>query len=113
MTRADLREAVPYEPAGHEGVVNRLLVGRETGVDDVSVWHGTLAPGGGSDVHVHDHSMQIYVGLAGAATVMVADLEYRLDSMTTVTVPAATPHSIRNTEGPEATLLVISVPALR
>lgn len=113
MTRAELGDATPYEPPGHQGVVNRLLVGRETGVDDVSVWHGTLAPGGGSDVHVHDHSMQIYVGLAGTAIVTVAEVEHPLEAMTTVTIPAATPHSIRNMQEREAALLVISVPALR
>lgn len=113
MTPVEFRDATPYEPPGHHGVVNRLLVGRETGVEDVSVWHGTLAPGGGSDVHVHQDSVQIYVGLAGGATVTVADVEHRLESLTTITIPAATPHSIRNEEDREAALLVISVPALR
>jgi len=63
-------DAEPYVPAGHRGVVNRLLVGRAKGdVAQVSVWHGRLEPGGGAEPHVHEGSLQIYVGVTGQATV--------------------------------------------
>ncbi len=60
------KTAEPYVPAGHEGVVNRLLAGKaEGGVEAVSIWHGTLEPGGFAEPHVHERSIQIYVGLSG------------------------------------------------
>lgn len=113
MTFVDLSSRPPYEPAGHEGVVNRLLAGRELGTDEVSIWHGALEPGGGSDTHVHARSAQIYVGLTGVCRVVVEDQDHALRPLTAVTIPAGRPHRITNDSEEEATLLVVSAPALR
>ena len=113
MSFADLRTQPPYEPAGHQGVVNRLLAGRALGTDRVSIWHGTVERGGGSDTHVHDGSVQVYVGLSGTCTVTVGDEVHRLGPLTAVTIPAGRPHRITNDGDEDATLLVVSSPALR
>lgn len=113
MTFVELDAQPPYEPPGHAGVVNRLLVGRELGTEEVSIWHGVLEPGGGSDVHVHGGSAQVYVGLSGACTVTVDGATHELRPMTTVAIPAGRPHQIRNERDADATLLVVSAPALR
>ena len=104
----------PYEPGGHDGVVNRLLAGiGRGGVADVSVWHGALAPGGGSDLHVHEGSVQIYVILTGIAEVSDGGDPVALDVGDTAIIPAGEPHDVRNHGDTEATILVISSPALR
>lgn len=103
-----------YLPAGHEGVVNRLLLGMSNGGDDsVSIWHGRLEPGGHSDLHTHNESLQIYVGLAGEMTVSNGQREELLHELTTAVFEKGTPHFIANRSGQSAEVLVISVPALR
>ena len=112
-TAIPYRITAVYEPAGHEGVLNRLLAGRELGTEQVSVWHGTLEPGGGSDTHVHADAAQVYIGLSGPCTVTVGAATHDLGPLTAVTIAPGQPHRIHNHGGEEATLLVVSAPALR
>lgn len=107
-------ELEEYEPGGHEGVVNRLLVGQESGeTGEVSVWHGRLAPGGHSDSHTHPGSLQIYVGISGQMVVGDDQSEDTLTPMATAVFPQGTLHFIENRTEQDAEVLVISVPALR
>lgn len=107
--------ADPYEPAGHHGVVNRLLVGLgKGGIPDVSVWHGRLDPGGGAHPHVHEDSLQVYVGIGGAFVVSTGDgVEATLGPGDSIVIPAGVEHGLENQTEVDATLLVISCPALR
>jgi quercetin dioxygenase-like cupin family protein len=107
-------DIVEYLPAGHEKVVNRLLVGEGNGGDGtVSVWHGRLDPGGKSDLHTHPGSLQIYVGVSGVMVVGNDDEEHELHPLATAIFPKGTKHFIENrSEGPTE-VLVISVPGLR
>lgn len=103
-----------YLPAGHTGVVNRLLVGRSRGDDgSVSIWHGSLEPGGQSDLHVHEESLQIYVGLSGEMTIGDGVREETLDRLTSAVFAKGTDHFISNRSDQTAEVLVISVPGLR
>lgn len=107
----DLEE---YVPTGHEGVVNRLLVGEGNGGDGaVSVWHGRLEPGGHSDLHIHAGSLQIYVGVSGRMVVGTDREEHELDPLGTAILPKGTKHFIANRSRSPAEVLVISVPGLR
>lgn len=108
-------DAEPYVPEGHHGVVNRLLVGlAEGGVSEVSVWHGRLEPGGGADPHVHQGSLQIYVGMTGEFMVSTGDGAGKtLGPGDAIVIPAGVEHDLENQGGTVATLLVISSPALR
>lgn len=107
-------EVAEYEPAGHHGVVNRLLAGIASGgVRAVSVWHGRLEPGGGSDLHMHDGSAQIYAGLTGLLTVTNGQTSALLRPGDVVIIPAGEEHDIHNQSDAVATLLVISAPALK
>lgn len=108
-----LEDRPDYQPPGHDHVLNRLLVGRELGTDALSVWHGRFEPDGASDVHVHETSIQVYVGLAGDFAVSVGEEQHVLVPMAVVTIPAGVPHDIRNSGSGEAEVLVISTPALR
>ncbi len=109
------RTAEPYVPAGHEGVVNRLLAGRAEGeIEAVSVWHGTLEPGGFAEPHVHERSVQIYVGLTGQLEVETPSGVANITRGDAVILAATESHGIRNPDDVEmATLLVVSAPALR
>lgn len=103
-----------YLPAGHQGVVNRLLLGVSNGGDgSVSIWHGRLEPGGHSDIHSHDESLQIYVGISGEMTVGNGRREEVLHELTTAVFEKGTSHFIANRGGQPAEVLVISVPGLR
>lgn len=103
-----------YLPPGHQGVVNRLLAGRSLGDgDSVSVWHGRLQPGGRSDLHTHEGSLQIYLAISGEMVVGDGDVESVLTPLGTVVAPVGSPHFIENRSRRIAEILVISVPALR
>jgi quercetin dioxygenase-like cupin family protein len=103
-----------YVPGGHEGVVNRLLVGETLGGEgQVSIWHGRLAPGGHSEAHTHPGSLQIYVGLAGEMVVGDDETEEILSVLAAAVFPKGTVHFIENRSDEAAEVLVISVPGLR
>ncbi|MGH8913409.1 MAG: cupin domain-containing protein [Acidimicrobiia bacterium] len=107
-------ELAEYTPGGHEGVVNRLLVGRENlDVGGVSVWHGILEPGGRSELHSHPQSLQIYVGIAGEMVVGDGERDETLDRLATAVFEAGSDHFIENRTDRAAEVLVISVPGLR
>ncbi len=108
-------EATPYEPPGHSGVVNRLLVGRASGgVDDVSVWHGVIEPGGRADPHVHEGAVQAYIVVSGTLTVVGGeDGGVELTPGDTAIFAAGEPHEVYNAGDSVAALHVVSAPALR
>lgn len=107
----DLEE---YQPAGHDGVVNRLLAGAQNwGLEAVSVWHGRLEPGGHSDFHDHPDSIQIYVGLEGVLHVGNGKDECELTHLGATMFAAGELHRVENRSDADATLLVITLPGLR
>jgi quercetin dioxygenase-like cupin family protein len=114
MRVVDFDATEPYEPSGHTGVVNRLLTGIETsGLREVSVWHGTIEPGGGSDQHVHERSVQIYVGLSGTLAIIVPTGTAVIRPYDAAIIEPGESHAVTNATDAAATLLVISAPALR
>lgn len=109
-----LDELEEYLPPGHDGVVNRLLVGNDNGGEGVvSIWHGTLEPGGHSELHTHPESLQIYVGVSGMMVVGDEGEEHDLRPLATAIFPTGTEHFIENRSEETAEVLVISVPGLR
>jgi quercetin dioxygenase-like cupin family protein len=110
----DFAKLEEYLPPDHHGVINRLLAGRALGDgDQVSIWHGRFEPGGRSERHVHEGSLQIYVGISGEMTVGVGESESVLGPLGTAVIAAGSPHFIENRSDEAAEVLVISVPALR
>lgn len=113
MRVVDFDTTEPYEPAGHSGVVNRVLAGIETAdLREVSVCHGTIGPGGGSDEHVHEGSVQIYVVLSGSLTITAPTGAAAIRSYDVAIIEPGEPHAVTNAADVAATLLVISAPAL-
>lgn len=113
MKLVRFEESPGYEPSGHHGVVNRLLAGLALGTPAISVWHGEIEPGGGSDLHAHANSVQIYAGLTGELTVSNSSEEIVIGPGDVAILPAGEQHDIHNRSSTSATLLVISSPALR
>lgn len=107
-------DQIPYEPAGHYGVVNRLLAGRGAGnLEAVSVWHGLLDEEGGAEMHSHEQSVQIYLLVAGTIVVTSSDESTELSAGDAVIIPAGEPHKLQNSGPGPASLYVVSSPALR
>lgn len=114
MKLVRLVDQEPYVPAGHDGTINRLLIGRALqGDPKFSIWHGRLSPGGGAHPHNHAGADQAYVGLSGRLEVRIGDEVAELTPMTAIWVPADTVHEVWNRSDADAELLVISSPALR
>lgn len=105
-------ETSTFAPRGHEGVVNRGLVTREHGVEQVGVWFGSFDAGAHSDLHVHETADQVYVVLEGEFLVDDGATEHRLAPHDTAVIPAGEPHRIR-AEARPGTVMVISAPTLR
>lgn len=102
------------EPNGHVRFTSRRLVNSANGGDgSVSVTHATIAPGGTSDLHVHDGSVQIYVGLEGLLTVGDRETEHELGPLATVVFERGSPHFVENRSDETARALVITAPELR
>jgi mannose-6-phosphate isomerase-like protein (cupin superfamily) len=109
-----LEQCPPYKPAGHAGVVNRLLVGRGSGgIGDLSVWHGTIQSGGFAEPHVHEGSLQAYVAMTGAVTVAGESTNWDLQPGDAAVFSPGERHAVSNRSGEQVALLVISTPALR
>ena len=107
-------DQTPYVPAGHFGVVNTMLVGRSLqGIETVSIWHGTLEPGGGAEPHIHAGSDQIYIVVAGSIEVGVGEETSLLEVMETAVIPSGQRHWLTNHGSVPAEVLVVSAPALR
>jgi len=81
----------------------------------VSIWHGRVEPGGGAEPHIHERSLQIYVGMIGELVVSsgAGEEEYTLGPGDAILIPAGTGHDLKNNGETVATLLVVSSPALR
>ena len=104
----------PYQPEGHQGVVNRLLLGRGAGeIEQVSVWHGMIEPGGHAEPHVHPGALQVYVALSGIVAVSGETENADLRPGDAAVFSPGERHEVVNRAAEEATLLVISTPALR
>lgn len=114
MIVRDFSQVEAYEPTGHHNVVNRLLAGLSWGDGDaLSVWHGRLNPGGSSELHLHESSLQIYVVISGQLTVGDGRDEWLMGPLGTAVIEPGSSHFIENRSPDEAEVLVISTPALR
>jgi quercetin dioxygenase-like cupin family protein len=113
MIHVPFDQAGTFAPKGHDGVVNRLLVGRQDhGVSDVGVWYGSFEPDGHSDGHVHEGATQVYVILSGSFTAGAPDDPRDLGVHDTLIVPAGEEHFIR-AGASGGTVMVITSPTLR
>lgn len=108
-----LHDITPHSPKGHDGFHSRRLASRTNGSDgSVSITHATIEPGGQSRMHVHDSSVQIYVGLTGSLVCGDDNEEHDLTHLSAAIFEKGTAHFVENRSGEEATVLVITAPEL-
>lgn len=113
MIHVSFAEASSFVPTGHDGVRNRLLVGRsDHGVNDVGVWHGTFDPGGHSECHVHEGATQVYIVLSGSFIAGTPRDPRQLRVHDTVIVDPGEEHFIQAGDS-GGTVMVITAPTLR
>ncbi|MEX2623983.1 MAG: cupin domain-containing protein [Acidimicrobiia bacterium] len=100
-----------YQPKGHEGFASRRLASRAMGADgSVRVSHATVQPGGHSDIHRHETSIQIYIGLSGTLIAGNGVGEYPLAPLSAAIFEKGTDHFVENRSDEVATVLVITAP---
>jgi quercetin dioxygenase-like cupin family protein len=101
-----------FQPKGHAGVVNHALVSTEWhDTPTVSVWWGTFADGGASDLHRHPGATQVYVVLSGTFVVDDGETEHRLGPRDTAIIAPDDPHRIASVG--DAEVMVVTTPGLR
>lgn len=106
-------ERPEYSPGGHSGVINRSLVGLDVRESDrLSIWVGTMSPGGDADPHIHHNSDQIYLVVSGRVKVTNEQEHTELGPLETAYIVAGNHHAIANVGDEVAQVLVISAPGL-
>lgn len=85
-------DAVPYEPSGHSGTVNRRLVSPETGATQMEVLIGRIVPGEGATPHFHPGIDQFCWMLEGQAQVEILGLTREIGAGESCFFPAGVAH---------------------
>ncbi|WP_119154797.1 cupin domain-containing protein [Caldimonas tepidiphila] len=77
------------------GVAHVTWAGRDDGLQDLSVWRQSLAPGAATPPHRHDCD-EVVLCLSGRGEVHIEGEAYRFGADTTVVLPKARVHQIFN-----------------
>ena len=107
--------AVPKPVLDFNPVVGMLVDGAPPDDPETDPWRVTMifAPGfAGPPVHVHPHQEESYEVLNGVLDVFVDGRWCALGPGESVTVPAGTPHTIRNLHAQELRAVNVHAPAL-
>jgi mannose-6-phosphate isomerase-like protein (cupin superfamily) len=83
-------------PTGLPGIVHRTLASRADGLNSLSVWMQTMAPGAATPPHRHDCD-EVVVVLAGRGEVHIAGQVQAIGPNQTLVLPAEVDHQIVNT----------------
>lgn len=115
MTAASIErieDITTYSPPLHNDTLNRRLVPATLGAGFELV-HGTLAPGGAADRHLHPTEWQVIVMLDGSGLIALGDgPEEEVGAGMIVRIPPGVPHVFRVTGTVPAKLLVLYSPPL-
>ena len=87
-------ETLPPSPL--PGIAHRTLARRGDGLDSMSVWKQTMAPGNATPPHRHDCD-EVVVVLAGAGTLLIGGQALPFQAGDTLVLPAGRDHQILNT----------------
>jgi quercetin dioxygenase-like cupin family protein len=83
------------QPAPIPGVSHATWAGRDDGLEQISLWRQTLAPGAATPPHRHDCD-EVVLCLAGAGEVDVDGTTQRFGAGMTIVLPRGGEHQIRN-----------------
>ena len=101
------------QPAGkgyYSKIINRKIVGRETGAATCTIWEQVIPSGGYITPHTHDFE-ETLTFLAGRAEVTLAGKTYQVTATTTVFIRPHLLHSVRNLGDEPVRLLAVLVTA--
>lgn len=109
MKKFELKDAKPYEAAGHFKMVALRLQHRETtGVETFWVGMSHFLPGGGAEMSANDFE-KVYFVLSGTLTVIAEDgTRYTLNPTDTLYIPAGEKRYLINETNNTASMLVIA-----
>lgn len=89
-------EQTPPLATGLPGVAHRTWAGRPEGLQQLSVWRQSMAPGAATPPHVHDCDEVVFC-LAGQGEVQVGGQTLHFDAGHFLALPGGRPHQIFNT----------------
>ena len=78
------------------GIEHATWAGSEEGLDQLSVWRQTVAPGGATPPHSHDCD-EVVLCLAGSGELHIDGEVHRFGAHSTLVIPKHKPHQIFNT----------------
>lgn len=109
MKKVELKDAKPYEAAGHFGMVALRLQHKETtGVESFWVGLSHFLPGGGAEMSAANFE-RVYIVISGEITVITEDgKEIVLRSLDSLYIPPGEKRAILNKTNMPATMLVIA-----
>lgn len=84
------------EPVAIPGLLHATWAGSQHGLQQLSVWRQTLAPGGATPPHHHDCD-EVVLCLAGRGELHIDGSVQRFGADTTLVLPQGRPHQIFNT----------------
>jgi mannose-6-phosphate isomerase-like protein (cupin superfamily) len=96
-------------PSPIPGIAHRTLARRGNGLDALSVWRQTIAPGNATPPHRHDCD-EVVVVVAGAGTLFIDGRTLPFQAGDTLVLPAGRDHQIVNT-GAQALAMVATFSA--
>ena len=110
MTASDPARVLDFAPIGMWWEITRSTADTHGALFEAV---NVIAPDfAGPPLHIHPTAEESYSVLSGTLDVCVDRIWRRLNAGQSVTVPAGTPHTLRNTSGGEVRLLNVHSPAL-
>ena len=92
-------------------VIREILSPRNSGLEHQSLAEATLAPGAGTEAHIHPRAEEIYYVLAGRGVMAVGPEVRELEPGDAVALPPGAAHQIRNTGETDLVFLCCCSPA--
>jgi quercetin dioxygenase-like cupin family protein len=84
------------EPTPLPGVAHATWAGHDDGLEQLSLWRQTLAPGAATPPHSHDCDEAVLC-FAGQGEVHIAGRAHRFGAHQTIVLPKGVPHQVFNT----------------
>ena len=99
-----------YSPSGYNDVKNKRMVGKDTGTTKMSVVLQTMAPGGVSEMHIHEDADQFHYMIKGEVTITSPESNFVLTEGNCCWTAPGELHGMKNESGKESFYLVLLAP---
>ncbi|MCE4539432.1 cupin domain-containing protein [Pelomonas sp. P7] len=89
-------EQTPPRPTELPGIAHVTWAGIDDGLEQLSVWRQSMAPGTATPPHVHDCDEVVFC-LGGSGELHIDGQALRIDASSVLRLPGGRPHQIFNT----------------